>query len=788
MPPQSSRMLQWLLPLTLFQVAHALPFFTNSTIPANLTTVCANALLTDVSQCHPIVARLSSGYYYPPTILEKVCTSTCSSALERYEQKVKTACAGQTWVGYDEVDDAPLDLIPNVMRFNQDLACIQDSGRWCNVVAAAAAMQADPGQSPIGWDSVPPSNVQSSGPCDLCFIKNLQKQAGSPYYHGPQLRSSSIYESKTSSCGVAGYPLTTSNLPWSQPAAPTPTPSTCAGKKYTITSRDDCYRVSKINSIGTAWLLSDNNLAAYCDGFPTSGELCIENTCKIYTVKTTDTCESMAKSNNITIAQLKAWNPIINAGCHNLYKMNETSICVSNPGEAYVTPPAMPPLAPSTATSAAPVPTNAKDESNRNCGEWYNVVQGDYCNLVTIKYGISLSDFVFLNPSINSNCTNLLLDISYCVEPVGDINTYPGRPGYHTPGPTGLPFTKVTFTPTSAASATPTSTRLPFATDTRDDCYRYFDGSQMQMDISGTSFRHQCDLAAAVYEVTLEELLTWNPDLGNDTAAANCIFQPGVRYCGRFYVDSPPPPVEGPNFFFPLREGYDVNCTDFGDVPADFTCSDVLVTYNLTIAQFFKMNPAVGSDCGNLWTEQAYCIASPNAPPLAPSASPTAVTPSSSAAPGPSAPTHTGQPANCVRWHTVVDGDNCASVADKYFITMEQFFTWNPAVSKDCTTNFWLDQAYCVGTSDSISVSRSAPPAPTPTSSLVIPTPNQPNNAVSNCNKVAQALEGDYCSLFAERNGITATQLYAWNRALDNGDGCGSSFWKDYWYCVGISA
>ena len=139
-------MLDWLLPLTLFQVAHALPFFTNSTIPANLTTVCANALLTDVSQCHPIVARLSSGYYYPPTILEKVCTSTCSSALERYEQKVKTACAGQTWVGYDEVDDAPLDLIPNVMRFNQDLACIQDSGRWCNVVAAAAAMQADPGR------------------------------------------------------------------------------------------------------------------------------------------------------------------------------------------------------------------------------------------------------------------------------------------------------------------------------------------------------------------------------------------------------------------------------------------------------------------------------------------------------------------------------------------------------------------------------------------------------------------------------------------------------------------
>ncbi|KAF2126083.1 carbohydrate-binding module family 50 protein [Dothidotthia symphoricarpi CBS 119687] len=777
---------QWLLPLTLvFRAAHALPFFTNGTIPTNLTTTCANALLTDVIQCPPTAARFMNGFYYPPATLEKACTSACSTALEQYETQVRTACVGQTWAGYDDENDAPLDMIPNLMRYNWDLACIQDSGRWCNVVAAAAAVQADPGQSPVGWDSTPPTDVQFSGPCDLCFIKNLQKQAGSPYYYGPQLQSSSIYQSKTSSCGVAGYPLTTSTLPWSLPQAATPTPSSCAGKKYTVASGDDCYKVSKTNGIGTAWLLSDNNLAAYCSEFPTSGELCIQNTCEIYTVNTTDTCESMAKSNNITIAQLKAWNPIINAGCHNLYKMNETSICVSNPGEAYVTPPASPPLAPSTATSAAPVPTNAKDESNRNCGSWYNVEEGDYCNLVTMRYGLSLEDFVFLNPSLNSNCTNLLLDISYCVAPVGDINDYSGRPGYHTPGATGLPFTKVTFAPAST-TWTPQITRVPFASGTRDDCYRYFDGSRMQTDISGTNFRHQCDLAASVYDVSLEEILLWNPDLGTDVNTTSCSFKEGVRYCGRFYVDQPPTPVEGPEFSFPLREGYDVNCTDFADVPKDFTCSDVLDVFELTIAQFYRMNPAVGPDCSNLWTEQAYCMASPNTPAPSPSTSILSVAPSSTSMLGPSAPTHTGQPANCVKWHTVVDGDNCASVADEYFITLEQFFAWNPAVSSDCTTNFWKDQAYCVGTSDSISISRSAQPTPTPTSGLVVPTPNQPNNVVSDCNKVAQALEGDYCYLFAERNGITTTQLYAWNRVLENGDACGSSFWKDYWTFFGV--
>ncbi|KAI1555766.1 LysM domain-containing protein, partial [Pyrenophora tritici-repentis] len=82
-----------------------------------------------------------------------------------------------------------------------------------------------------------------------------------------------------------------------------------------------------------------------------------------------------------------------------------------------------------------------------------------------------------------------------------------------------------------------------------------------------------------------------------------------------------------------------------------------------------------------------------------------------------------------------------------------------------------LVDKYGVGTSDSITISRSAQPTPTPTSAFVVPTPNQPNNV-----------------LFAERNKITITQLYAWNRLLENGDACGSSFWKDYWYCVGVKA
>lgn len=97
-------------------------------------------------------------------------------------------------------------------------------------------------------------------------------------------------------------------------------------------------------------------------------------------------------------------------------------------------------------------------------------------------------------------------------------------------------------------------TQLSLAIDTRDDCYQYFDASQMESDITGTLYRHQCDLAADVYGVEVSELLTWNPSLGNDTEALTCSFEPGVRYCGRFYFEPPKAgPEVGTSLDFPIR-------------------------------------------------------------------------------------------------------------------------------------------------------------------------------------------------------------------------------------------
>ena len=103
--------------------------------------------------------------------------------------------------------------------------------------------------------------------------------------------------------------------------------------------------------------------------------------------------------------------------------MNGTQICVSLPGKSNSNTNASSSY-PIMTTDVAAVPTNVAEKVNPRCGQYYQAVKGDYCNLVIMKYGISLDDFLFLNKAVNANCTNLLADESYCVRPVGDRTSF----------------------------------------------------------------------------------------------------------------------------------------------------------------------------------------------------------------------------------------------------------------------------------------------------------------------------------------------------------------------------
>ena len=129
--------------LMFLQFANGFQIFTNDTVPGNLTSACSTALLKDIS-CNPVVSSLRDGAYYPVSTLNRTCTATCELALSQYEATVASSCDGQSWNGYEDTP-MPFTIIPNLLRYQYNLTCLMDSGRYCNNVAAEAAFSLDPG-------------------------------------------------------------------------------------------------------------------------------------------------------------------------------------------------------------------------------------------------------------------------------------------------------------------------------------------------------------------------------------------------------------------------------------------------------------------------------------------------------------------------------------------------------------------------------------------------------------------------------------------------------------------
>lgn len=201
---------------------------------------------------------------------------------------------------------------------------------------------------------------------------------------------------------------------------------------YTIQTGDTCHGIALSQSVSVENLIRRNNLYAWCHNFPTSGTLCIPQAdkCDVYTVQEDDTCQSIVEdyidddSDDVTIAQLLSWNLAIDAYCNNIVGFVGRQICMSNPGGKYI-PPAIS-VPPTTPTEAAPVPTDIATNTTTNCGLYYELMEGEGdCGLVSIRYKLSLFDFLFLNPGVDTGCSNLIVGNSYCVAPVGDSDFPP---------------------------------------------------------------------------------------------------------------------------------------------------------------------------------------------------------------------------------------------------------------------------------------------------------------------------------------------------------------------------
>ncbi|KAH7322710.1 hypothetical protein B0I35DRAFT_509996 [Stachybotrys elegans] len=574
--------------------AHAWQYISPDALPSeDLSDSCKAALTVDIA-CARQVSSFFEREPVPRDSLEEACTSACRTSLSQFEASLKKDCGKEDTVQYSpELDPVHASVIATDLLYHFNRTCIKDGDRWCNVWA----FENSPDNNPTVTRSV---NF-----CDNCVIKPFQFIAGQSYSNGFDRQAE--YTSLTKSCTKTNFPLATTAPPVSS-STPEPSP-VCDGEVYTIKEGDTCQSISKANSLATAWMLSDNQLKAFCADFPKAGEtICIKNKCKTYTIKADDTCQGIAVASKITMVQLYSWNPVLGAACNRMSMSVGDTVCIEPHDDEDYSPPTFESSVPEPEPTAAPVPSDIAQGTNRNCALYYSVRPGDYCNQIIVKHSISLADFLFLNQGLNAECTNLFAFESYCVAPVGPINQYPGHPDYVEPPTTAsdIPFSELpeaTFTP---PPITDLPTYLPRAEGTRKDCLIYVNGTDLQYDTSWGFGLSACAEIAAPWDVTLEELHNWNPSL--NVTAPDCKFSEDFSYCMAAYrkyntyvpttepvpdptsspVESAPQPTTTSNEF-PIRDGAADNCKKYFPVPSGMTCQETLDANGLTIAQFYAM-------------------------------------------------------------------------------------------------------------------------------------------------------------------------------------------------------
>ncbi|KAJ0281888.1 hypothetical protein CBS470a_008049 [Colletotrichum nupharicola] len=522
--------------------------------------------------------------------------------------------------------------------------------------------------------------------------------------------------------------------------------------------------------------------------------------CEAYSVQAGDTCSIIARSVNATYAQIISWNSEIDLTCSNLAELEGGNICVSNPLGNYALPSNSQGV-PTIVTTAAPIPAPTPDKTNDNCGEYHLVQPGEDCSVFTTKFTITLKDFLFLNPQVWENCTNVWADYYYCVRPVGYISTYPGYlPPTTTKEFIQTPTTDLPFVEDAFANYTSTRPVIEVANGTRLDCY--------DSDIDPRAAQSPCSwrdsrlhsvvrrrirylVRRGLNSLTIAQFFAFNPSVKSDCSGMVI----GTYYCTSTEPDGSPPledddgqttpstttgtsSTTGIATPSPVQSDMVSNCNKFYKVVSGDGCWAIADTNGIPLEDFYSWNPAVKTDCTGLQADVYVCVgvsASQTLPPA------TTTTTAAGGSPVTPTPTQEGMVGGCYIFYKVASGDGCWAIADAHGIALDDFYSWNPAVKTDCT-GLQADVYVCVG--------LAAAGAPQPTSSTTAdasagatPSPVQ-EGMVTNCVKFHLVQSGDGCWAISDAQGIALNDFYTWNPAVKTD--C-SGLQADVYVCVGVA-
>ncbi|KAH7028764.1 uncharacterized protein B0I36DRAFT_245776 [Microdochium trichocladiopsis] len=306
-----------------------------------------------------------------------------------------------------------------------------------------------------------------------------------------------------------------------------------------------------------------------------------------------DDCQSVLSSWGVTMEQFRRWNPSIGANCGNF--LPQHSYCI----EASTTKPPSPSTSAATTTKspgstttgangvATPLPI--REHMTTNCRRFYKVNKGDTCEAIITAAGIYGPNFYIWNPDVMQDCSGLWADTYVCLQNVAG------------PSITLKPTTSTTTTPTGNGVVTPT----PFQVGMTSNCRRFYyvqKGDTCQAIIN----------AAGIYG---PNFYIWNPAVKEDCSGlwANTYACIGNKE-GPSVTIRPPTPTptktagNGVATPTPIQPGMVSNCKSFYLVEKGDTCSNVAAARGITVANFIKWNPAVGTNCAGMWADTWACV------------------------------------------------------------------------------------------------------------------------------------------------------------------------------------
>ncbi|KAL8788603.1 MAG: hypothetical protein Q9195_007198 [Heterodermia aff. obscurata] len=208
----------------------------------------------------------------------------------------------------------------------------------------------------------------------------------------------------------------------------------------------------------------------------------------------------------------------------------------------------------------------------------------------------------------------------------------------------------------------------------------------------------------------------------------------------------------------PTQPGIAPDCNSYAKAVSGDYCQEFAQNNSIAPNELYAWNTVLGPGGSNCTTQffanYYYCVGvatsgNGGTPSPTTTSSPSSTTPS---------PTQSGIPPYCNKYFQPTSGDSCTTFAQANNIPATDLYTWKPVLGPggaNCTTQLFLGYNYCEGI---------APPTPTQT------------GIAGDCNAYAQAADGDYCVEFAQEQGITAEELYAWNAVLGEAVGAIRSF------------